>query len=423
MPKAPRIEYDEDDDGRDGHGSPPTPGWRRRLLTWGLAAVGLGLGFLIPYTIYLNHQVGERFGQLRWQLPTRVYARPLVLRAGTAMDAQTLKTELEAAGYRDDGAGVRPGTYSRDGGRWLIASRGFFDVDGQVAPRRIDVVLSGSRVASVRDARAQAIGEGRAPGSGAHRHALRPAAGRAPHRAHRGSARAARHRPAGGRGSRLQPPPRHRPVRHRARGVGEPALGRSPAGREHDHPAARAQRPARHRQGTDLHPQVQRSPLCAADRSALRQEDDPRGLLQPGVPGPAGFAGDPRRGRGVGILVRPRPAGSVDRTGRAADRHGARPVALRSAPQSGAREGTPQLRARQDARIRADQRRRIRACEGRAARRDEDAGQHRQSFPGVCRPRAPPARARLSRRRAAGRGPDACSARCRRPRRRMPKAR
>ncbi|MUV15701.1 penicillin-binding protein 1B [Noviluteimonas gilva] len=158
MPKAPRIEYDEDDDGSHAHGSPSTPGWRRRLLTWGLAAVGLGLGFLIPYTIYLNHQVGERFGQLRWQLPTRVYARPLVLRAGTAMDAQTLKTELEAAGYRDDGAGVRPGTYSRDGGRWHIASRGFFDVDGQVAPRRIDVVLSGSRVASVRDsARKQAV--------------------------------------------------------------------------------------------------------------------------------------------------------------------------------------------------------------------------------------------------------------------------
>jgi penicillin-binding protein 1B len=150
MPKTPRIEYDEDDDGREGTHS--APGWRRRVLTWGLAAIGLGLGFLIPYTLYLNHQVGERFGQLRWQLPTRVYARPLVLRPGIAMDAQTLKTELDAASYRDDGAGVRPGSYTRKGGRWLIASRGFFDVDGQVAPRRLEVVLSGSRVSSVRDA-------------------------------------------------------------------------------------------------------------------------------------------------------------------------------------------------------------------------------------------------------------------------------
>lgn len=143
----PRVDHDEDfEDSR------PAPAWRRRLVTWLLAAAGLGLGFLIPYTLYLNHQVGQRFDQLRWQLPTRVYARPLELRPGLAMDARTLKTELDAAAYRDDGAGVRPGTYARDGGRWLIASRGFHDVDGQVAPRRIEVVLSGGRVASLRDA-------------------------------------------------------------------------------------------------------------------------------------------------------------------------------------------------------------------------------------------------------------------------------
>ena len=143
----PRIDYDEDDLDDDS----PGPDWRRRLITWTLAAAGLGLGFLIPYTLYLNHQVGERFGQLRWQIPTRVYARPLALRPGVAMDAQTLKTELDAAAYRDDGAGVRPGTYVRNGGRWLIASRGFFDVDGTVSARRIEVVLSGGRVASLRD--------------------------------------------------------------------------------------------------------------------------------------------------------------------------------------------------------------------------------------------------------------------------------
>ena len=147
MPKT-RIDYDEDDLDDDG----PSHDWRRRLITWALAALGLGLGFLIPYTLYLNHQVGERFGQLRWQIPTRVYARPLELAPGLAMDAQTLKTELDAAAYRDDGAGVRPGTYVRKGSRWLIASRGFFDVDGKVAPRRIEVVLSGSRVSFVRDA-------------------------------------------------------------------------------------------------------------------------------------------------------------------------------------------------------------------------------------------------------------------------------
>ncbi|WP_425493948.1 penicillin-binding protein 1B [Lysobacter gummosus] len=145
-----RIDYDEDehDDDSDENGSAPS--WRRRLVTWALAAVGLGLGFLIPYTLYLNHEVGQRFGQLQWQIPTRVYARPLELAPGLALDPATLKTELDAASYREDG-GERPGTYAREGGKFTIASRGFNDVDGVVQPRRIEVIVSGGRVAGVRD--------------------------------------------------------------------------------------------------------------------------------------------------------------------------------------------------------------------------------------------------------------------------------
>lgn len=143
-----RIDYDEQDDGDDESGS---PAWRRYLLTTALAAFGLGLGFLIPYTLYLNHQVSQRFGELRWQIPTRVYARPLQLSPGLAMDAQTLKTELDAASYRDDGMGEGPGTYAVDGGRFVISSRGYVDVDGRVAPRRLQVTLSGGRVAKVHD--------------------------------------------------------------------------------------------------------------------------------------------------------------------------------------------------------------------------------------------------------------------------------
>ena len=153
----PRIDPDDDfenDDDGPGTGTD----WRRRLLTWSLAAIGLGLGFLIPYVLYLNHQVGERFDQLRWQLPTRVYAQPLRLAPGMAMDAATLKTELAAASYQTDGAGVRPGSYSHEGRRWRIASRGFQDVGGEVGPSRIEVAVSGGRVTALRDlVRDQAI--------------------------------------------------------------------------------------------------------------------------------------------------------------------------------------------------------------------------------------------------------------------------
>ena len=149
MPR--RYDSDDIDDDFDDppQGSHP---WRRRLITWTMAAVALGLGFLIPYTVYLNHQVTQRFGELRWQVPTRVYARPLVLVPGAALDTATLKTELDAAAYREDGKGEAAATYAADGGRFTISSRGFNDVDGRVAPRRLEVVVSGGRIASLRDA-------------------------------------------------------------------------------------------------------------------------------------------------------------------------------------------------------------------------------------------------------------------------------
>lgn len=150
MPRRYDYDPEELDDADDG--ADEGPDWRVRLATWGLAALALLLGFLIPYTLYLNHQVTVRFGELRWQVPTRVYARPLVLAPGKALDAATLRTELDAASYRGDGQGKLAGTYAVDGGRFVIASRGYIDVDGRIAPQRIEVQLSGERVASLRDA-------------------------------------------------------------------------------------------------------------------------------------------------------------------------------------------------------------------------------------------------------------------------------
>jgi penicillin-binding protein 1B len=146
--------YDNDDAGQskddfaDGEGGR----WQRRFLIVALAALALLLGFLIPYTMYLNKQLVQRFGELRWQIPTRVYARPLVLAAGRALDVSTLSTELHAASYREDADGQVPGTYHQEGGRFTISSRGYIDVDGRVAPRRVQVALGGGQVLSLRDA-------------------------------------------------------------------------------------------------------------------------------------------------------------------------------------------------------------------------------------------------------------------------------
>lgn len=127
------------------------PDWRRWLLWLVLAAIGLGIGFGVPYLWVLDRRVTADFAQLAWQEPTRVLARPLRLYPGLAMDAQALAIELEAAAYRPAEEPLVPGGYRREGQRFFIHSRGFDDIDGQVAGRQIAVRLAGGRVAEVQD--------------------------------------------------------------------------------------------------------------------------------------------------------------------------------------------------------------------------------------------------------------------------------
>lgn len=113
--------------------------------------IGLGLGFAIPYVMVLDREVRAQFGALQWQVPTRVYARPLRLAPGLPMSADALAAELAAAGYRNDPAASVVGSYSREGGNFRIATRSYTDVDGPVPAQRLQVRLVGGAVASIGD--------------------------------------------------------------------------------------------------------------------------------------------------------------------------------------------------------------------------------------------------------------------------------
>jgi len=123
------------------------------LLRYALLAVLLGLGLLLgfglPVAWHLDRQVRAQFEALSWQIPTRVFARPLRLAPGLPMSPEALQQELAAAAFVA-GDGRTPGSYAREGLRWTIATRGFDDVDGPVDPARAEVVLAGGRVATLR---------------------------------------------------------------------------------------------------------------------------------------------------------------------------------------------------------------------------------------------------------------------------------
>ncbi|MEO6075884.1 MAG: penicillin-binding protein 1B [Dokdonella sp.] len=125
--------------------------WRllRNLV---LIAIGFCIVFVLPYTLYLDHQVRKRFDDLRWQSPTRVYARSLELRDGLPMSAETLLAELDAARYRPLNGANAAGSFDRDGSHFTIRRREFIGLDGRNRSRGVALTLSNDRVSGLRDA-------------------------------------------------------------------------------------------------------------------------------------------------------------------------------------------------------------------------------------------------------------------------------
>ena len=94
---------------------PAKSSWGGRLWRLFLLLCGISLGVLVPWTAYLNHQVTTEFEGRKWDLPSRVYARPLAVYPGALMTMDDLLLELSVAGYREATRVSQPGQYSRKG--------------------------------------------------------------------------------------------------------------------------------------------------------------------------------------------------------------------------------------------------------------------------------------------------------------------
>jgi penicillin-binding protein 1B len=112
---------------------------------------GIFLGLMVPWVAYLNHQVTTEFEGRKWDLPSRVFARPLDLYPGAPLNLQDLETELRLAGYRRGETSGRPGQYRVSGNTLEIHRRSFRFPDGAEDARRVEVRLAAGAVDRIRD--------------------------------------------------------------------------------------------------------------------------------------------------------------------------------------------------------------------------------------------------------------------------------
>lgn len=120
---------------------------RTRHLLLKLSLVLLLVGGM--YVVYLDARITATFSDKMWELPAKVYARPLELFVGAALSPQDLIYELKVLGYRSVTTPGSPGQVSHYRNRFDLYTRGFDFPGESESSRRVLVEFGGDRVRSL----------------------------------------------------------------------------------------------------------------------------------------------------------------------------------------------------------------------------------------------------------------------------------
>ncbi len=122
--------------------------WLLSALVPVLAAGGVVLFF---YVGYLDFTVREQFEGKRWSIPARVYASPVELYTGAAMDSKDFEDLLVQLHYRQDRQLDGEGVYYHQGNLIQVKTRSFNFGDTPQESRAITVNFAGNSITSILD--------------------------------------------------------------------------------------------------------------------------------------------------------------------------------------------------------------------------------------------------------------------------------
>ena len=103
--------------------------------------------FLIAliFVIYLDARITSSFEGKKWQLPARVYARPLELYSGLKITPNEFEQELIDLGYQKKISNLS-GSYTRDNNKFIVNTRGHMFWDGVEPARSINIKFNATEL-------------------------------------------------------------------------------------------------------------------------------------------------------------------------------------------------------------------------------------------------------------------------------------
>ena len=116
-----------------------TPRSQRGMVLFSLILLIIIIAACVALAVYMLHLdkiVREKFEGQRWEIPAKVYARPLELFVGAELSPEELKSELTMLNYRRMDNYEQTGTWTVNGNTWFVHTRGF-DFDNGAEPEQV----------------------------------------------------------------------------------------------------------------------------------------------------------------------------------------------------------------------------------------------------------------------------------------------
>jgi penicillin-binding protein 1B len=106
---------------------------------------------MVVYIFFLSMLANEKFAGKKWDLPARIYARPLEFYPRMKIDAKGLEEELVLMQYRHVDRIDGTGSFSRSGNVFTIFSRDFDSGDDHIPTQKIRLSIKNGKILSLND--------------------------------------------------------------------------------------------------------------------------------------------------------------------------------------------------------------------------------------------------------------------------------
>ncbi|MCP4353768.1 MAG: penicillin-binding protein 1B [Desulfobacterales bacterium] len=109
-------------------------------------------GILFTFYIrYYSQIVVNRFAGKRWELPARIYSRPLELYPGMKLDPEAFAEELRLMQYREEEQIDAAGSFTRSDNIFELFTRSFTPEDGEEPSKKIRVVIKSGMIRTIKN--------------------------------------------------------------------------------------------------------------------------------------------------------------------------------------------------------------------------------------------------------------------------------